>query len=45
MNAGDYGVPPRGYYETLRQGYEDYALPPEQLSQAYAFAPECEETV
>ncbi len=31
--------------ETLRQGYEDFALPPEQLSRAYAFAEQCDEAV
>lgn len=37
MNASGYGLPPMGYYEALCQGYEDFDLPLERLTHAYAF--------
>lgn len=38
MNTTGYAPPPQRYYQTLREGYDDFALPPERLTDAYAFS-------
>jgi gamma-glutamylcyclotransferase (GGCT)/AIG2-like uncharacterized protein YtfP len=43
MNETGYGVPPEGYYEDLRQGYEDFALPQSSLTRAYTLTEQREE--